>query len=75
MSSFTGFEANFTPETNGDHVMWMKGCDGAKHAIRRDSITWRDGETIAGIPISTEVIGPCDGSCQGKDRVGFFHDA
>lgn len=77
MSSFSGYETNPEPTTDGDHVMWMKGCDGVMHAIRRDSITYEDGEPVAGVPISTEIIGACDGSCHGQlmERGGFIYDA
>lgn len=77
MSNFKAYEVSNDPETDGDHLTWMMGCDGEQHARWEGTITYKDGEGVAGVNRGANVVGHCDGSCHGKlsEHGGFLHDA
>jgi len=72
---FSGFAIrNLAITDDRKRISIMCGCDGNKHAI------WTVKEYLSKDLIVTEfaedlgvkVIGPCNGSCKGKKKVGEF---
>ncbi len=75
MTIFKAFDVSPSPESDGDHLTWMMGCDGEQHARWEGTITYEHGEGVGGVNHGAKGVGPCDGSCYGEllDCSGFLH--